>query len=177
MDSVYGSNVSGTAPAAPAVPLVGFPRAGNSLTGEKATRPGPYWYHMITQELRNVVVAAGLTPDASDLDQVLQALRAMFLDVSKAYAVGQDWVSLTGSRVLGTTYYNTTDRPISVAVALFVPSSGAAAQALVDGVLVPGSSANVGAWATAKFEVPPGKGYLVQGTIAGATLQHWSELR
>lgn len=77
MDSVYGSNVSGTAPAAPAVPLVGFPRAGNSLTGEKATRPGPYWFHMVTQELRNVITAAGLTPDAADLTQLLQAIQAL----------------------------------------------------------------------------------------------------
>lgn len=74
MDSVYGSNVSGTAPAAPAVPVVGFPRAGNSLTGEKATRPGPYWYHMITQEQLNVIIAAGLTPDAADLTQLQQAI-------------------------------------------------------------------------------------------------------
>lgn len=77
MDSVYGSNVSGTAPAAPAVPLVGFPRAGNSLTGEKATRPGPYWFHMITQEQRNVVVAAGLTPDPGDLTQLVQAIQLL----------------------------------------------------------------------------------------------------
>lgn len=77
MDSVYGSNVSGTAPAAPAVPLVGFPRAGNSLTGEKATRPGPYWFHMITQEQRNVIVAAGLTPDAADLTQLVQAIQLL----------------------------------------------------------------------------------------------------
>lgn len=78
MDSVFLSSVSGTPPAAPAVPLVGFPRAGNAMTGEKATRPGPYWYHMMTQEVRNVLLAAGLTPDAGDLTQLLQAMRLLF---------------------------------------------------------------------------------------------------
>lgn len=102
MDSVFLSSVSGTPPAAPAVPLVGFPRAGNAMTGEKATRPGPYWYHMITQELRNLVVAAGLTPDAGSLNQVLLALQAMFAANGRpghAYT-DNDWAPLGGGLIL-----------------------------------------------------------------------------
>lgn len=77
MDSIYSSSVSATPPAAPVVPLIGFPRAGNALAGEKATRPGPYWFHMITQEQRNVVLAAGLTPDFADLTQLAKAVRVL----------------------------------------------------------------------------------------------------
>jgi hypothetical protein len=78
MDRVYQSSVSGTPPAAPSVPLLGYPRAGDPISGTKATRPGPWWFHMITEELRNIVVAAGVSPDGTDTDQVLQALRAIF---------------------------------------------------------------------------------------------------
>lgn len=78
MDRVYQSSVSGTPPAAPSVPLLGYPRAGDPISGTKATRPGPWWFHMVTEELRNIVVAGGLTPDGADTDQVLQALRAIF---------------------------------------------------------------------------------------------------
>lgn len=102
MDSVFLSSVSGTPPAAPAVPLVGFPRAGNAMTGEKATRPGPYWYHMITQELRNIVVAAGLTPNAGSLNQVLLALQAMFAANGRPghTYTDNDWAPVGGGLVL-----------------------------------------------------------------------------
>jgi len=105
MDSVFLSSVSGTPPAAPALPLVGFPRAGNAVTGEKATRPGPYWFHMMTQELRHIVVAGGLTPNASTLNQVELALKAMFVGVSSFTGANQSlgstgWQRLPGGLIL-----------------------------------------------------------------------------
>ncbi|MGH9349379.1 MAG: hypothetical protein ACRD26_19185 [Vicinamibacterales bacterium] len=53
-----------------------FPTAGDPGTGTPATKPGPYWFHMVTEELRAVIVAAGLTPDKEDVGQLLEALQA-----------------------------------------------------------------------------------------------------
>jgi len=77
MDRVYQSSVSGTPPAAPSVPLLGYPRAGDPISGTKATRPGPWWFHMMTEELRNVIVAAGLTPDSGNLGQLAEAITSI----------------------------------------------------------------------------------------------------
>lgn len=74
MDRAYQSGAAGSAPAAPVSPSIGYPTAGNPATATPATKPGPYWYHMITEEMRAVIAAAGLTPSQSDLTQLLQAL-------------------------------------------------------------------------------------------------------
>lgn len=91
MDRAYLSNTSGTPPLPPAVPAIGFPQAGNPATSQKATRPGMYWYYMITESLRNIVVAAGLEPDHENLGQVVEALGKMFL----GRGVG-DWLRDSG---------------------------------------------------------------------------------
>lgn len=74
MDRAFASGASGTPPTAPASPSIGYPTKGNAGTGTPATKPGEYWYHMITEEMRAVITAAGLTPSQSDLTQLLQAL-------------------------------------------------------------------------------------------------------
>ncbi len=77
MDRVFEANVSATPPSAPASPAAGYPRAGNPSTGTEATKLGPYWYHMITESLRKLIVDAGLTPDHTNLNLVSQAVQAM----------------------------------------------------------------------------------------------------
>lgn len=77
MDRAFASGAAGSAPAAPASPSIGFPTAGNPATSTPATKPGPYWYHMITEELRAVIVAAGLTPDHTELDQLATAIASL----------------------------------------------------------------------------------------------------
>ena len=62
---------------APADPSVGYPTSGNPAQGVPATVPGDYWYHMITEALRNVILDAGLTPDHEDLGQLLAAIRGL----------------------------------------------------------------------------------------------------
>lgn len=74
MDRAFASGASGTPPTAPASPSIGYPTNGNAGTGTPATKPGEYWYHMITEEMRAVIAAAGLTPSQSNLTQLLQAL-------------------------------------------------------------------------------------------------------
>jgi len=67
MDRYYETAVSATAPDSPVTPLLGFPSSGNPASGIPATRPGAYWFHMITESLRNIILAAGNNPDAVDL--------------------------------------------------------------------------------------------------------------
>lgn len=74
VDRVYKSGTAATAPAPPATPATGYPTEGDALAGTAATVPGAYWFHMITESLRNVVVAAGLEPNHADLDQLAQAI-------------------------------------------------------------------------------------------------------
>lgn len=74
MDRAFESGAVVLAPAVPAVPSVGYPTGGNPVGGVPATKPGAHWFHMITEELRAVIVAAGLTPNPAVVDQVLQAL-------------------------------------------------------------------------------------------------------
>lgn len=53
-----------------------FPTAG-APPGTPATKPGPYWYHMITEEIRAVIVQAGITPDKSVLTQLRDAVNGI----------------------------------------------------------------------------------------------------
>jgi len=74
MDRVYDSGVSATPTDLPAAPETGYPIAGDPLTATPATKPGAYWFYMITESLRNLIVDAGLTPDHEDLTLVLDAI-------------------------------------------------------------------------------------------------------
>lgn len=76
MDRAYASGAIGTPPAAPASPSIGYPQPGNPATAVPATKPGPYFYHMIMEELMAVVTAAGITPAQGNLTQLLTALRS-----------------------------------------------------------------------------------------------------
>lgn len=72
----YQSGAAPSAPAAPASPSNGFPTSGNPTTGTPATQPGAFWFHKISEELRNVIIAAGLTPSDADLTQLTQSVKS-----------------------------------------------------------------------------------------------------
>lgn len=76
MDRAYQSGAAVSAPSAPASPSIGYPTAGNPGSGTPATTPGPYWYHMIMEELMAIISAAGITPAQGNLTQLLTALRS-----------------------------------------------------------------------------------------------------
>lgn len=78
MDRIYASGAAGSAPSVPASPSSGYPTAGNPGTGTPATKPGPYWYHMIMEELMAIITAGGITPAPGTLNQVKQALDALY---------------------------------------------------------------------------------------------------
>jgi hypothetical protein len=77
MDRAFSSGASGTPPTAPVSPSVGYATSGNPATATPATKPGPWWYHMMTEELRKVITDAGLTPDQTNLSQLSQAIQLL----------------------------------------------------------------------------------------------------
>lgn len=104
------SGASATAPTAPASPSTGYPTGGNPMTNTPPTNPGPYWFHQMGEELRAVIAAAGITPDASSLTQLLTALRALFggsasgvsSTVAKGHWTGPGGLTLQwGSKYIG----------------------------------------------------------------------------
>lgn len=108
---------------------------------------------------------------------LVQGASGKALGAVQSLGYGQTWQSLTGSRAFGTTYYNTTGRPIQVAVY----GSGAQSQNFtlsVAGVNVGTAGiggSNVGWMGSVSAVVPPGASYVA--TASGATLGYWSELR
>ena len=57
MDRIYASGAAGSVPSVPASPSSGYPTAGNPGAGTPATKPGPYWYHMVMEELMTIITA------------------------------------------------------------------------------------------------------------------------
>lgn len=86
-----------------------------------------------------------------------QALAAL-----SSYGFGQSWQNVAGSRAVGTTYYNTTGRPIQLSIVM-----STAGPLVINGVTVmPGTAV---AYAT----VPPGASY----AMSTGVFSSWTELR
>ena len=98
--------------------------------------------------------------------------------------VNQTWQNVLGSRALGTTYTNTTGRPIMVSVTTSSSTNGAVtASATVAGVVIASQtvSESNGTVFTPfpnnmTFVVPPGATYSVS-VGSGGSLTVWTELR
>lgn len=74
MDRHWDANGAAGAPAAP-VNVLGpnvYPQGGFA-----PSEPGPWWYHMITEEIRKVITDAAMTPDRSDPTQLSAAIQRM----------------------------------------------------------------------------------------------------
>lgn len=77
-------------------PSVGYPQAGNPATSTPASVGGPFWFYAMAEEMRNVIVGAGLTPNDDELDQFWQAIQTLLTpDPDK---IGQAGIS-TGSTI------------------------------------------------------------------------------
>jgi hypothetical protein len=87
------------------------------------------------------------------------------LTAPNLFGQGQTWQNLVGSRVIGTTYTNTTGRPIMVNQTGSIASTNTVT---INGVAV-GSSY------TQSVVVPPGATYVV--TYGSGAIANWTELR
>ena len=84
MDRSYLANTSATPPTPPAN-ASDYPTAGSKISGIPATIPGPWWFHQVTEELRNVVTGFGLTPSVSATNQVYLAILNSMHPVGSVY--------------------------------------------------------------------------------------------
>lgn len=89
---------------------------------------------------------------------------------------GQTWQDVTGSRALGTTYYNTTGKPITV----FTRMSSTVAtdpRLFVGAITLYGTGGNSGVSLSVIGIVPPGSAYASSVAGGTGTLINWYELR
>jgi hypothetical protein len=101
------------------------------------------------------------------------------LSVNSTNAIGysQTWQNLTSSRAIGTTYTNSTGKPILVNITLNTGSSSATTFT-AGGVIVGSISINVsGGLAGQSFIVPNGSTYFATNTAGANSINTWAELR
>lgn len=80
------------------------------------------------------------------------------------FGVGQTWKDLTASRVLGTTYTNTTGKPIVVCVRGYLPAGGGQTGKINGETVQSFSGYSSGLTSTVTLIVPPGGTYSVSGS-------------
>lgn len=91
--------------------------------------------------------------------------------------VGQTWQNVTGSRALGTTYTNSTGRPITVVIRVLSTTTYSNSSLTVAGVAVPGSYTSITGGSTEISAVVPAGATYVQVNTYSSTLDTWCELR
>lgn len=79
MDRYFESGASGTPPDLTTLTSSGYVSEGNPSTATPATKFGAGWFHMITEELRALIVGASIVPDHTNVGQVLAAVEALVL--------------------------------------------------------------------------------------------------
>lgn len=161
MDRSYASGAAGSVPAAPASPSIGYPTAGNPGNGTPATKPGPYWYHQITEELLAVISSSGIAPAQGTLTQLASAIQSGKLFSS---AAGGTFDALTASfapaiaaLVNGMSLYVRAVAANATTTPTFTPNSGTiAAKAIVKGAgsaLAAGDIAGAGHWIGLQYDL------------------------
>ncbi len=83
MKNVWKSGAIQSVPS-PVGYMEGHPTEGSSVAGTDATVPGAWWYHGITQEIINAILGGGITPDATQLDQLNLSIDARVQAVRNA---------------------------------------------------------------------------------------------
>ena len=73
MDRTWALNSVSTPPTLPASLEIGYP----TDSGSVGTTPGAWWYYMVTEEIRNAILAAGITPAAGSVTQLSSAIVAI----------------------------------------------------------------------------------------------------
>ena len=120
--------------------------------------------NIVTNRGANITTAAGDTCIIrATAGNTVEILCGDFLSEAAVGTRGQTWQNVAGSRVAGTTYTNTTGRPIMVAI------DTSSASVIVDGLELVASGAY-----GAQFIVPVGSTYSV---AAGGVIEKWLELR
>lgn len=116
MDRNYQADAVNSVPDLSTLVSQGYPTNGSSALGIAATQPGAAWFYMITEELRNAITSAGLTPDHTDITQLFQALRSwqcfptgFTLEWTSKNAIPENWLIMNGQSVSKSTYADLND--------------------------------------------------------------------
>jgi len=97
---------------------------------------------------------------------------------SDVIGVGQTWQVVTGSRAIGTTYTNSTGKPIAVAITATCNTASTVQGLIINGVTVYAASvAVVGTACGISLIVPNGATYVTTTNGGTLTLVTWAELR
>jgi len=120
--------------------------------------------------IRSTQATAGTWATAPSL---LQGRGGNALSAMSSLAYGQKWTDVTGSRVVNTTYYNTTGKPIVMSIQLLVV--GTTAEIFVDGVIASRSINVLNNRNAMNAIIPAGASYIL--SPVAVTFDSWSELR
>lgn len=129
------------APSAPSAPTNKYFTEGNPGGGVAATQPGPWWFHMMTEEMRKVITDAGLTPDHTDLTQLSAAIQALVAAGAGGGGGNQGILQKVSSNLV-LTPYNGNKRIIN-GVARTIPNAGVSLSA---SGLTPGTLYYIYSW-------------------------------
>jgi hypothetical protein len=116
---------------------------------------------------------------------VVQGAGGQALAAMSSLGYGQTWQDVAGSRAMQTTYYNTTNKPITVIVSCFTTTNSTAGFTVSVGGLVlswvqvtDNNGANYQAMRNSlTFVVQPGASYSADSVTTAVTIGNWTELR
>ena len=167
---------------------IGIGGANYGTSGQVLTSAGsgaaPSWSALpsATATAQGIVELATSAETQTGTDTTRAVTPAGFSAASIGY--GQTWQDVTGSRAFGTTYTNSTGKPIFIVVTGTTPSGANGAFTLtIGGVIVAengivGNGGNSGQHRIPTSAiVPPGSTYSAQQSVATSTLDRWVELR
>jgi hypothetical protein len=90
--------------------------------------------------------------------------------------LSQTWQNVTSSRAIGTTYTNTTAKPIQVNISIIGGAANSIATLTVNSLIVSQTQAYAfTAQSMLSAVIPPGNTYILGGTLSSINL--WAELR
>ena len=96
----------------------------------------------------------------------------------KEIGVGQTWTDVSGSRTAGTTYTNSTGKPIQVIASFQSSNQSNFTTGTINGLTVYGSvTTSSGHWGTISYIVPNGNTYSANMNGGSVTATNWLELR
>jgi hypothetical protein len=78
MDTLWKADASPTTWGAPPGFSIGYPRSGDVTTGAHPTVVGGWWFQSMVDEIRTVILAAGLVYDPTDTTQLVVAIQQIF---------------------------------------------------------------------------------------------------
>lgn len=141
--------------------------AGNSATAYYSTTARTGVAYRVVGYVESTQTTAGTWATAPS---TLQGSGGNALTAMSSLGYGQTWQTVT--RATGTTYYNTTSKPIQLVVTFQSSGGGYTPSITVAGVALPivGAVSNIGSYSQASAIIPSGASYILTASGGGVTL-------